>query len=60
MMYSVDRMPGKTTNAAERKLPNILATKWDQQYSDVVACDRTRMDLAVIFSNTLLLHTDQA
>ena len=60
MVYSVDKMAGKEARAAERRLAAKLAGKWGQQYSEMVAFMITRMALAVVRSNTLLLQGDRA
>ncbi len=60
MVYLVDGMPGKEARAAERRLAAILAGKWTRQYSEMVNFVRTRMSLAVVRSNTLLLRGDRS
>ena len=60
MVYSVDGMAGKEARAAERRLAAKLAGKWGRQYSKMVAFVKTRMALAVVRSNTLLLRGDRA
>jgi hypothetical protein len=56
LVYSVDGCAGRETKQAERKLAGALAGKWDREYSEMVAYVRTRMALAVIRANTLLLR----
>ena len=60
MVYSVDGMPCKADRAAEKCLAAILAAKWNRQYSHMASFIRTRMSLAVVRSNTLLLRGDRA
>jgi hypothetical protein len=56
LVYSVDGCAGRETKQAERKLAGVLAAKWDREYSEMVAYVRTRMALAVIRANTLLIR----
>ena len=56
LVYSVDGCAGRETKAAERKLAGALAGKWDREYSEMVAYVRTRMALAVVRANTLLIR----
>ena len=60
LVYSVDGLAGKAARAAERRLAALLAAKWGRQYSAMVNFIRTRMSLAVVRSNTLLLRTERA
>ncbi len=60
LCYSVDGMACKAARAAERRLAALLATKWDRQYSEMVNFIRTRMSLAVVRSNTMLLRSERA
>ena len=59
LCYSVDGMPGKLAKAAERRLAQMLASKWDRQYSEVVNFVRVRMSLAVVRSISLVLRTER-
>ena len=59
LCYSVDGMACKATRAAERRLASLLSVKWDRQYSEMVNFIRTRMSLAVVRSNTLLLRSER-
>jgi hypothetical protein len=59
MLYSVDGMAEKHTRAAERRVAGMLAVKWKRQYSEMAHFVRTRMCLAVVRSNTLLLRGDR-
>ena len=59
LVYSVDGMPGKLARAAERRLAQLLAAKWDRHYSDVVNFVRVRMSLAVVRSLSLVLRTER-
>ena len=59
LCYSVDGMVCKATRAAEKCLASLLSVKWDRQYSEMVNFIRTRMSLAVVRSNTLLLRSER-
>ena len=59
MLYSVDGMAEKHARAAERRVAGMLAVKWKRQYSQMAHFVRTRMCLAVVRSNTLLLRGDR-
>jgi hypothetical protein len=60
LVYSVDGMAGRETKMAERRLASQLAWKWKREYSEMVGYVRTRMCLAVIRSNTLLIRASIA
>jgi hypothetical protein len=60
MIYSVDGVADKHARAAEKQIAGILAAKWTQQYSQMASVVRTRMCLAIVRSNTLLLQGDRA
>ena len=59
LCYSVDGMACKAARAAEKRLVSLLSVKWDWQYSEMVNFVRTRMSLAVVRSNTLLLRSER-
>ena len=59
LCYSVDGMACKAARAAEKRLASLLSVKWDRQYSEMVNFVRTRMSLAVVRSNTLLLRSER-
>ncbi|KAL7474011.1 hypothetical protein ACHAW6_000020, partial [Cyclotella cf. meneghiniana] len=59
LIYSVDGLASKDVRNAERRLASVLATKWGRSYSEMANFVRTRMSLAVVWSNTLLLRGDQ-
>ncbi len=59
MIYSVDGMADKNARAAKRRIAGMLAAKWTWQYSQMACFVRTRMCLAVVRSNTLLLQGDR-
>ena len=58
MIYSVDGMAEKHARADERRVAGVLAAKWKRQYSQMAHFVRTRMCLAVVRSDTLLLGGD--
>jgi hypothetical protein len=60
MIYSVDGMADKHAQAAEKQIAGLLAAKWTRQYSQMACFIGTRMCLAIVRSNTLLLRGDLA
>ncbi len=60
MIYLVDGMADKHARAAEKRIAGILAAKWTRQYSQMDSFTQTRMCLAMVRSNTLLLQGDRA
>ena len=60
MIYSVDGMADKHARATEKRIAGILAAKWTRQYSQMASFVQTRMCLAIVCSNTLLLRGDCA
>ena len=54
--YYVDGMTWKEAKAFEKRVVLLLAKKLGQQYSKMVGFVHTRMPLAVVHSNTLLLR----
>ena len=56
MVYSVDGMPCKEARAFERRIASMLAAKWERPYSQMCGFVRTRISVAVVRSNTLLLR----
>ena len=59
LVYSVDGLASKDARNAERRLASVLATKWGRSYADMANFVRTRMSLAIVRSNTLLLRGDR-
>ncbi len=57
-IYSVNGMATKHARAAEKQIPGMLAAKWTRQYSQIASFIQTRMCLAIVCSNTLLLQGD--
>jgi hypothetical protein len=55
MIYSIDGMADKHAQAPEKRIAGLLAAKWARQYSQMACFVRTRMCLAIVRSNTLLL-----
>ena len=49
-------MAGKDARAYKKRVANLLAEKWSQEYSSVAGCVKARMALVVVRSNTLLLR----
>ena len=56
LVYSVDGMACKEAKAFEKCVASLLAPKWDRRYSEMVRFVRSRMSLAVIRSNTMMLR----
>ena len=56
LVYSCDGVPGTETAAAEKQLARLLAEKWTRDYSEMCGYVRTRMALAVVRSNTMMLR----
>jgi hypothetical protein len=56
LVYSVDGMAGRETKMAEKRLASQLAWKWKKEYSEMVGYVRTKMCLAVLRANTLLIR----
>ena len=59
LVYSVDGMASKDEQTAERRIAWLLAKKWSRTYSDMASFIRTRMSLAIVRSNKLLLRSDR-
>ena len=49
-------MACKEARAWEKRIASLLANKHDRQYSEMVGFVRSRMSLAIIRSNTMLLR----
>jgi hypothetical protein len=56
LVYSVDGMACKEARAFEKRVASLLASKWDRPYSEMVGFVRTRMSVAIVRANTLLLR----
>ncbi len=56
LVYSVDGMASKDARMAERCIAWLLAKKWSRTYFDMASFIHTRMSLAIVRSNTLLLR----
>ena len=56
LIYSVDGMACKEAKAFEKRIASLLASKWDRPYSEMAGFVRSRMSLAIIRSNTMLLR----
>ena len=56
LVYSCDGIPGVETAAAEKQLARLLAAKWTREYSEMCGYVRTRMSLAVVRNNTMMLR----
>ena len=55
LVYSVDGMASKDTRMAERRIAWLLTKKCSRTYSDMASFICTKMSLAILQSNTLLL-----
>ena len=56
LVYSVDGMAAKEARAFERRTASLLANKLNRRYSEMCGIVRSRMALAVVRNNTLLLR----
>ena len=56
LVYSVDGKAGKDARAYEKQVANLLAEKWNRDYSSVAGWVKARMAIADVLSNTLLLR----
>ena len=56
MVYSADRIPGAEALAAQKRLAALLSYKLKQEYSEMYGFVMARMSLAILISNSLLLH----
>ncbi|KAL7477318.1 hypothetical protein ACHAW6_003146 [Cyclotella cf. meneghiniana] len=56
LVYSVDDMPCKDARIAKHWIACLLAKKWNFTYSDMASFIQTQTSLAIVQSNTLLLH----
>ena len=56
MVYSADGIPGVETLFAQKRLAILLSYKLKREYSEMCGILRARMSLAIVISNSLLLH----
>ena len=56
MVYSTDVIPVAEAVATQKRLAALLSYKLKQQYSEMCGFVRARMSLAIVRSNSLLLH----
>ena len=56
MVYSEDEIPGAEALAAQKRLSTLLSYKLKREYSEMCGFVRARMSLAIVRSNSLLLH----
>ncbi|KAL7474844.1 hypothetical protein ACHAW6_000795 [Cyclotella cf. meneghiniana] len=59
LVDSVDRMASKDAQTAEQCIAWLLAKKWSRTYLGMASLIHTRMSLAIVQSNTLLLRGNQ-
>ena len=55
MVYSADRIPRTEALAVQKRLDALLSYKLKQEYSEMCGFVRTRMSIATVRSNSLLL-----
>ena len=55
LVYLVDGMSGKDAKAAGKRLVCILTKKSKREYLDMIGFVRSRMMMAVVISNNMLL-----
>ena len=56
MVYSADGIPGAEALAAQKRLAALLSYKLEREYYEMCGFVRVRMSLAIVRSNSLLLH----
>ena len=56
MVYSADGIPGAEAVAAQKRLAALLRYNLKREYYEMCGFDRARMSLAIVMSNSLLLH----
>ena len=56
MAYSADGIPGAEALVAQKRLSTLLSYNLKQDYSEMCSFVRARMLLAIVRSNSLLLH----
>ena len=56
MVYSADRIPGAEALAAQKRLAVLLSYILKREYSEMCGFVRARISLAIVRSNSLLLH----
>ena len=56
MVYSAEGIPGVEALAAQKRLAALLSYKLKRKYSKMCGFVRAQMSLAIVRSNSLLLH----
>ena len=56
MVYSADGLPGAEALAAQKRLAALLSYNLKREYSEMCGFLRARMSLAIVRSNSLILH----
>ena len=56
MVYFVDGIPGAEALAAQKILAALFRYKLKREYSEMCGFVRSRMSLAIVRSNSLILH----
>ena len=56
MVYSADGIPGAEALAAQKRLAALLRYKLKREYSEICGFVRARISLAIVRSNSLLIH----
>ena len=57
MVYSADGIPGAEALATHKRLSALLSYKLKREYSEMCGFVQARMSLAIVRSNSLLLHS---
>ena len=57
LVFSVDGLRGKETNAAIKRVSALLAKKWNRQYSDVCGYTRSRLSIALVRATSMCLRS---
>ena len=56
-VYSTDGITGAEALSAQKRLDTLLSFKLKQEYSELCGFVRSRISLAIVRSNSLLLHS---
>ena len=57
LVFSVDGLRSKETDAACKRISSLLAKKWNRQYSDVCGYVRSRLSLALVRATSMCLRS---
>jgi len=57
LVFSVDGLRSKETDAASKRISTLLSKKWNRSYSDVCGYVRSRLSLALVRATTMCLRS---